>query len=254
MGGQQSTVRRNGFRPATSANDGLSVLLETPLTLLAQAVGSALRSRGVEVEIASGRRGRGSPDPSRVLVVMDDLVTAPDVRRVLSLVGSTSGPLLVLTGREWGHAWGALVSAGATSIMSSTASVDEVVGALAAVRDGDELQPLEERAELLVEWDSFLREQRDAVARLARLTARERAVLEGMAEGISVHDQAALLDVAETTIRSHVKAILRKLGVRSQLAAVAIVHHLQSPLAAGAALTVEPVHQERKARTTSLEP
>lgn len=239
MAGQQRTASTAGSSSAT-AREGPSVRLETPLTLLAQAVGTALRSRGVEVEVGSGRRGKGGQNPSKVLVVLDDLVTVAAVRRVLALVGSANGPVLVLTGRERGQYWGALVAAGATSIMSSSASVDEVVVALKAMHEGKELLTPDERAELLVQWERFLRQQRDMGARLARLTARERTVLEGMAEGLAVPDQAAMLDVAETTVRSHVKAILRKLGVQSQIAAVALVHHLQSPLVAGAALTVEP--------------
>lgn len=216
-----------------------SVRLVTPLTLLAQAVAPALRSRGIEVEGVSGRGRNGPRDPSEILVVLDDLITAADVRRVLALIAATDPPVLVLTGRERGQYWGALVSAGATSIMSSAASVDEVVCAIREVNDGRELQTPEERADLLVQWDRYLRQQQDAIARLARLTARERAVLEGMAQGIAVAYLAGMLDVAETTVRSHVKSILRKLGVRSQLAAVALVHHAQSPLVTGAALTVE---------------
>lgn len=224
-----------------------SVRLVTPLALIAQAVAPALRSRGIEVESVSARGTKGPRDPSEILVVLDDLTTAGDVRRVLALIGSTGHPVLVLTGRERGQYWGALVSAGATSIMSATASVDEVVCAIRDVYDGKDVQTPEERADLLMQWDRYLCQQQDAIARLARLTARERAVLAGMAEGIAVTYLAAMLDVAETTVRSHVKSILRKLGVRSQLAAVALVHHAQSPLVAGAAPTVESraVHPSR---------
>lgn len=239
---------------SAAPRDPPSVRLETPLALLAQAVGTALRSHGVNVEIGSGRRSDGGRDASQVLVVLDDLVTVAAVRRVLALVGSANGPVLVLTGRDRGHYWGALVAAGATSIMSSAASLDEVVSALEVIHAGEELQTRDERDELLAQWDLFVRQQREAITRLASLTARERAVLEGMTDGIAVPDQAELLEVAQTTIRSHVKAILRKLGVRSQIAAVALVKHAQSPLTAGVALTADLDGQLRRSPTTSLGP
>lgn len=248
MSRQQCTVP--GTTSATDVKP--SVCLVTPLTVVAQAVGVALRSRGVEVHEDARRRRTASRDSTEVAVVLDDLATAADVRRVLAQVGSTSGPMLVLTARERGPYWGALVAAGATSIMSSAASVDEVVGAIRTVNEGNQLQTPDEQSELLTQWDTFLRQQRDTVARLAKLTMRERVVLEGMAEGISVPQQAVVLDVAETTVRSHVKSILRKLGVRSQLAAVAVVHQLDSPLVAGAALMGEPGGEVRRSGATSL--
>jgi DNA-binding CsgD family transcriptional regulator len=57
---------------------------------------------------------------------------------------------------------------------------------------------------------------------LVRLTPSERRVLFHMMEGRSASEIAAKLVVSVTTVRSHIRSILRKLSVKSQLAAVAV--------------------------------
>jgi PAS domain S-box-containing protein len=59
---------------------------------------------------------------------------------------------------------------------------------------------------------------------LDRLTPRERQVLSLMAVGTRVHVIAAQLSISVATVRNHTQNILRKLGVHSKLAAVALAH------------------------------
>jgi DNA-binding NarL/FixJ family response regulator len=54
------------------------------------------------------------------------------------------------------------------------------------------------------------------------LTDRERQVLCGLARGLSVSVLAERLHVQESTLRGHVKSILQKLQVHSQLQAVLV--------------------------------
>lgn len=62
----------------------------------------------------------------------------------------------------------------------------------------------------------------NGVVRSADLTARERDVLERLAEGRATEEIAALLHVSPHTVRSRVKTLLRKLGARNREHAVAI--------------------------------
>jgi DNA-binding CsgD family transcriptional regulator len=59
---------------------------------------------------------------------------------------------------------------------------------------------------------------------LVHLTPSERRVLFHMMEGCSAAGMARELFVSLTTVRAHIRSILRKLDVSSQLAAVALAN------------------------------
>lgn len=61
----------------------------------------------------------------------------------------------------------------------------------------------------------------DAAA--ARLTGREWDVLELMRKGLSTSDIASRLFVSQTTVRTHVSSILRKLGLPNRQAAIELL-------------------------------
>ncbi|GEL19909.1 response regulator transcription factor [Pseudonocardia asaccharolytica] len=77
-------------------------------------------------------------------------------------------------------------------------------------------------------WLGLDRRERAGAARraalLARLTARERLVLQRLAEGRRAAEIAEESVVSVTTVRSQIRAILAKLEVSSQLGAVALIN------------------------------
>jgi two-component system, NarL family, nitrate/nitrite response regulator NarL len=74
------------------------------------------------------------------------------------------------------------------------------------------------------------RRARGEAAQLAEsfehLTPRESQVLAYLMQGRTVREIAAAATLSESTVRGHVKLILAKLGVSSQLAAVGLAHRV----------------------------
>ncbi|WP_343990393.1 response regulator transcription factor, partial [Nocardioides dubius] len=124
---------------------------------------------------------------------------------------------MVLTSCLPGPYWGALLMAGADGVLPLDIGVDTLVSALPAIAEGEQVMDPADRA-LLRRHDV---DERSVLERLASLSPREVEVLKQLARGRTVAELAVLQEVSEDTVRSHVRAILRKLKVSSQLAAVA---------------------------------
>jgi DNA-binding NarL/FixJ family response regulator len=77
--------------------------------------------------------------------------------------------------------------------------------------------------ELLVRLEHLLRRSSSSRA-TTRLTSRELEVLELMGEGLQQREIAQRLFISPKTVATHVEHILRKLGVRSRAAAVAVAY------------------------------
>jgi DNA-binding NarL/FixJ family response regulator len=58
------------------------------------------------------------------------------------------------------------------------------------------------------------------------LTSSERAILDQLAQGLTTREIAQVRHNSEATIKSHLTAIYRKLGVRNRVEAIA---HLKAP-------------------------
>ena len=114
------------------------------------------------------------------------------------------------------------LEAGASGWIRPSACLDEVDAALSLVIAGEPILGRTEHSELLehlrIERTNALRLR----ARFEALTPREALVLSGLANGLSAEEIAREHFVALTTVRSQIRAVLQKLGVRSQLAAVAV--------------------------------
>lgn len=117
----------------------------------------------------------------------------------------------------------AAVAAGACGYVPKTAKFSALVEAVVQVATGGQLMSATERGQWLELNRSCLADARRRTAVLARLSARERLVLERLADGRRAVEIAAEFVVSVSTIRSHIRAILAKLDVNSQLGAVALV-------------------------------
>lgn len=87
---------------------------------------------------------------------------------------------------------------------------------------GEEVLDPVQRLRLLDELRVARAKQAAALAPFRQLSEREQELLKALAQGRTVAEIAAAWVVSEATVRSHVRGVLTKLNVGSQLAAVAL--------------------------------
>jgi two-component system nitrate/nitrite response regulator NarL len=108
------------------------------------------------------------------------------------------------------------VAAGARGYLSKESSRQEVCEAIVTIaRGGTALAP-EVQAGLASEI-----QQRERSGELPQLTAREREVLNLIAEGLSAPEIGKRIHLSVTTVKSHQHSLYEKLGVSDRAAAVA---------------------------------
>ncbi len=114
--------------------------------------------------------------------------------------------------------------AGATGYLLKGMDEDSLSMALRQVLNGETPLPPSLVTRLVEEFRDR-EERRVAVPGdvAARLTGREWDVLELMRTGASTEEIAARLFISATTVRSHVSAVLRKLGVADREAAIKLM-------------------------------
>ena len=135
---------------------------------------------------------------------------------------------LVLTGSRSNLAMARAVEAGAVGVMHKSRPVSEVVEAIHRLKAGEPLLSMRDSIDML-RFISRQRDQNRAVqTMIARLTPREREVLQALAAGLSDREIAHQLLVSTETVRTHMVNLLHKLEVDSRLKALvfALKHDL----------------------------
>lgn len=216
----------------------LVVVLVSHHALVADAVRMALTSQGIQATVmpCSGTPRALSqvaravdalrPSAGLMLCDMDD---PSQLTKMVALVRAVHIRWLLLTQSEDESRWGAAIEAGVGSVLPMSEGLTEVAGALRLVAEGRSALSEEVRERSLQAWHREGEENRATVVRLGLLTPRERTVLGLLAQGMKVKEIALQSEVTQGTVRSQVKSILRKLGVRSQLAAVAAERRVAVP-------------------------
>jgi two-component system, NarL family, response regulator LiaR len=204
-------VVREGLRFLLSSEPGIEVAGEAADGVAALAAIRDLRPDVVLLDLLMPRL-----DGLGVLAALDQNGAAGNG------AGEGRPAVLVLTSSPDDEHLVQAIRSGALSYLPKTAGVDQVIDAVRAAARGESVLQPSTTARLL-------RELRKPVADpLARLTPRETDVLKGIAQGRSNREIARALTVSEETVKSHVSAVLAKLGLadRTQAAIFALQHHL----------------------------
>jgi two-component system nitrate/nitrite response regulator NarL len=210
------------------------VLLIDDHALVRKGIEELLQSRGVQVvaSVGSGEEGvLRARELQADLILLD--VKMPGMNGVDTLkqlrASGVSAPVVMLTMSREDADLSAALRAGAQGYLLKDIEPEELVPALEATMHGNNVVARELVGTLarLVRGNSAPEPAaRRPAAPFAELTPRELEILECIADGFSNKMIARALEITDGTVKLHVKAILRKLGMRSRVeAAVSAVEH-----------------------------
>ena len=206
----------------------VAVLIVDDHQLLSHTLAVAMGAEGVSAEVAAlddheSLLARVRSDPPDLVLLDLELggVLGDGVTLVRPFV-EAGARVLVVSGTDDPVRRGAAVEQGAHGLVHKAEPFEELLArALAAARGEPVMGPAERDA--LIRRAQQARSARDELRQpFTRLTSREQQVLNALGRGRSVARIAEEWFVSESTVRAQVRAILTKLGVGSQLEAVAL--------------------------------
>ncbi|KUJ80531.1 LuxR family transcriptional regulator [Ruegeria marisrubri] len=153
------------------------------------------------------------------LVVLD--LNLPDVNGLdglLRLRNATKSPIIVVSSMADNRIISSAIHAGASGFIPKHSQRDVFHKALEVLQRGETFIPT---GYVLLE-EAETEDKDDALMRLGTLTNQQARILQLICEGKLNKQIAYDLSIAETTVKAHVTAIMRKLGVQSRTQAVLI--------------------------------
>lgn len=216
-----------GDAPGASTVTG-RVLVVAEHALIATGLRLALTTREWDVEICDGPAPEDVIEHARRFApdcVLIDVHHRTRIGSGIDLIAplrATGTHVVMLTAERRRTVLGACVDAGAAGWIGAGSELDEVDSALRRVKAGGSLLGRTERAALLEALRLERERERCLQAMFDELSEREALVLAALSDGLCAEEIAREHFVAMTTVRSQIRAVLQKLGVRSQLAAVSM--------------------------------
>jgi DNA-binding NarL/FixJ family response regulator len=208
--------------------DPARVLIVEDHSLLAQSLLLALQGEGFQVTLSPALEAdkileaSSEADADVVLLDLDiggELVTSLSLIEPLSAQGAR---VIMLTGVTDRARLAECLEKGAIGVIAKSEPFERLIeGVTEAVELGTLLSP-GQRDELLAELRRQRAADRERKELFDRLTRREREVLYCLMDGLSAEQIAKEWVVSLATVRSQIRSLLMKLGVNSQLSAVAL--------------------------------
>jgi DNA-binding NarL/FixJ family response regulator len=163
---------------------------------------------------------RESPDVVLMDVRMPVLGGIEATREITSLPDPPR--VLILTTFELDEYVFNALQAGASGFLLKRTPPEQLIDGIRTIAAGEALLSPSVTKRLIAEFAN--RPERAVDPKLANLTDREREVLVEMARGLSNEELAESLFISENTVKTHVKKILTKLGVRDRVNAVVLAY------------------------------
>jgi len=214
-----------------SGDERVSVLIANHDGLARRMMQTVLQDTERVAMVIAARDAREALELARyyqptVLILDTALPPAGSVELIRKLLGVVSGMrILTVSAPDDDQAPLAALCAGAVGHIDKDVDPEALARLVLRAADGEAVIPRRLTMPLL----GLLREPPDAGWRPlhSRLTTREWQVVELLADGASTQGIAERLVLEQTTVYSHVKSVLRKLGVHSRRDAVAAAERLR---------------------------
>jgi len=195
---------------------GFRAILETRPDVTV--VGEAVDGRDV-VDLARRRR----PDVVLMDIKMPGMDGLEATRRVLAEAGDATAVLILTTFDLDEYVYEAL-RAGASGFLLKDAPPEQLIAAVHTLAAGEALIAPAITKRLIEQFARASPPPGRSSAALEELTPRELEVLVLIARGLSNREIAATLVLSEATVKTHVKRVLAKLGVRDRVHAVVLAY------------------------------
>jgi two-component system, NarL family, nitrate/nitrite response regulator NarL len=157
------------------------------------------------------------------LVLLDlDLGPAGDGTALIEPLVRGGVDVVVLTAVVDRSRWGDAARCGARKVINKAAPLRDCLAVVRRLQQGLAVTTVEERESLIRHFMADRAQAHEQRRRLSALTAREAQVLGQLMLGRTVREIAEAWLVSEATVRTQVKAVLAKLQVSSQVAAVGL--------------------------------
>lgn len=203
------------------------VLIVDDHQLLAQSLALGLFARGVRAEVSQDLSPQAVLDHAQIQatdLVLLDLEIGGRIGDGTSLVAPLTERghrVLVVSATEDPARVGAALAAGAIGFVAKSKPFEQLVATVVAAGHGAPVMSDQQHADLVQLHHDSTDADRERMAPFSQLTGVEADVLRALIRGESVSQIAGRRFVSEATVRTQVRAILHKLGVTSQLEAVA---------------------------------
>jgi len=194
-------LMRAGIASVLSSDETIDVVGEAPDGRAAVERAIALRPDVVLMDVRM-------PGLDGITATREMLAVSPDVKVII-----------LTTFEQDDYIFGAL-SAGASGFLLKRTRAEELIAAIHTTAAGDSLLSPSVTRTVIQRMAQQPAPNASSEGRLDELTPREREVLELIAQGLSNGQIAAALVVEESTVKTHVKHILRKLRLRDRVHAV----------------------------------
>ncbi|QKD78920.1 MULTISPECIES: response regulator transcription factor [Actinomyces] len=215
--------------PPSATDREIRIIVVDDDPIVRDAIASALRDApGIEV-VAMAENGADAVsivhERTVDVVLMDvqmpvlDGVTA--TRRVREISPATS--VLILTTFDDDTFLDGALAAGASGFLLKTTPPAELITAIRTIHEGGKVLSPGPTSRILDRYISGQPPKTNAAEELD-LSEREKEVLELLCQARSNYQIARRLNVAETTVKTHVSAIMRKMKVASRLEIVVEAH------------------------------